>query len=322
MRTLPTTLYRGGLYDQTTASIVPKKPEHHAPLFCFCSSVEFVTKVRAIDQKLNVTAATLIKVLFDLDRWMQVAAERYPHGFPSPFSNDPTQWIFHGHPCGSVIWDTGKKWTAIAPGRTDDSVLHVSVARLLGYRWPAENDMKMELADEQRALVEKTKELYPYKDEDGITCIPSVRGERPASERLLQLLHATYGEDWHDGILTKLLAQSGSSSLDDWLREKFFEEHFKLFHDRPFIWHIWGGRKRDGFHALINYHKLAEGGGKGRRLLESLTYSYLGDWIARQQDGVKRGKGGAEDRLAAALELQKRLVAILEGESPFDVFVR
>ena len=90
----------------------------------------------------------------------------------------------------------------------------------------------------------------------------------------------------------------------------------------PFIWHIWDGRKRDGFHALVNYHKLAEGAGKGRRLLESLTYSYLGDWVFRQQDGVKRGEGGAEDRLAAALELQKRLVAILEGEPPFDLFVR
>ena len=137
-----------------------------------------------------------------------------------------------------------------------------------------------------------------------------------------KLLHAAYGDDWHDGILTKLLAESGSASLDDWLRDQFFEEHCKLFQHRPFIWHIWDGRKRDGFHALVNYHKLAEGDGKGRRLLESLTYSYLGDWISRQQDGVKRGDSGAEDRLAAALELQKRLVAILEGQPPFDLFVR
>ena len=37
---------------------------------------------------------------------------------------------------------------------------------------------------------------------------------------------------------------------------------------------------------------------------------------------MKRGEGGAEDRLAAALELQNRLEAILEGEPPFDIFVR
>ena len=57
-------------------------------------------------------------------------------------------------------------------------------------------------------------------------------------------------------------------------------------------------------------------------MLESLTYSYLGDWINRQKDGVKRGEDGAEGRLAAALELQNRLIALLQGEPPFDIFIR
>ena len=67
---------------------------------------------------------------------------------------------------------------------------------------------------------------------------------------------------------------------------------------------------------------MAAPNGEGRKLLENLTYSYLGDWIARQRDGVKRGEGGADDRLAAALELEKRLKAILDGEPPFDIFTR
>ena len=180
----------------------------------------------------------------------------------------------------------------------------------------------MDLAEEQLAWAEKARALSAFGDEDGIVCVSSGRGERPAGERVLGLLHAAYGDDWHDSILTKLLAGSGCESFDDWLRNRFFEEHCKIFQHRPFIWHIWDGRKRDGFHALVNYHKLAEGGGKGRRLLESLTYSYLGEWIFRQRDGVERGESGAEDRVGAALELQKRLVAILEGEPPFDLFVR
>jgi hypothetical protein len=61
---------------------------------------------------------------------------------------------------------------------------------------------------------------------------------------------------------------------------------------------------------------------KGRKLLESLTYSYLDEWITRQKDSVKRGEEGAKDRLAAALELQKRLEATFEGEPPVDIFVR
>jgi len=166
------------------------------------------------------------------------------------------------------------------------------------------------LSKRARALVKRCEELARFVDNDGIVCIPAVRGEEPAAERLGRLL---------DACGVKLEA---GFDLDDWLRNGFFEQHCKLFHDRPFVWHIWDGRKRDGFHALVNYHKLAEGGGKGRRLLESLTYAYLGDWITRQKDGVKRGEEGAEDRLAAAVELQKRLEAILAGEPPFDIFVR
>ena len=322
MGDLPCALFSGDKFDTNCAVIVPSKKELLSAIWCFCSSDSYRGAIRSIDTKMNVTNATLVKVPFDLDHWSKVASERYPNGLPEPYTNDPTQWIFHGHPCGSVVWDQGHKRTAHGPARTEGAVLQVATARLLAYRWPAENDPDMALAEEQRAWVKKATTLYPLEDEDGVVCIPSVRGERPASERLLEVLHAAYGDDWHDGILTKLLAESGSASLDEWLRNKFFDEHSKLFQHRPFIWHIWDGRKRDGFHALVNYHKLAEGGGKGRRLLESLTYSYLGDWIARQQDGVKRGEGGAEDRLAAALELQKRLVAILEGEPPFDVFVR
>ena len=251
-----------------------------------------------------------------------IAQEEYPNGLPSPYSDDPTQWIFHGHPCGSVAWDETEKRPIHGPLRTDPTVLQVAVARLLGYRWPAELDSGVELAEEQRDWVRRTEALREWKDEDGIVCIPSVRGEAPAGERLLGLLAAAFGDCWNDGVLAKLLASVASRSLDDWLRDRFFDEHCRLFHRRPFVWHIWDGRRRDGFHALVSYHKLAEGDGKGRRLLESLTYSYLGDWIARQRDGAQRGEEGAEDRLAAACELKKRLEAILGGEPPFDLFVR
>ena len=322
MRDLPATLYDGELFDISCVPIVPRPPEHLLPIWCFCSCPEYSEAVRRIDQKLNVTNATLAKVPFDLDHWTKVANERYPNGLPRPYSDDPTQWIFHGHPCGSVVWDEAEKRTTHGPLRTDTTVLQVAVARLLGYRWPAEQDASMELADEQHAWVRRCETLMDYADEDGIVCIPSVRGEPTAGDRLLQLLDASFGAAWNDGMRTKLLAEVVSPSIDDWLRNRFFNEHCKLFHHRPFVWHIWDGRKRDGFHALLNYHKLTESNSKGRQLLESLTYSYLGDWIGRQRAGVKRNEGGAEDRLAAALELQKRLIALLEGEPPFDIFIR
>ena len=321
MRRLEPFLYAGEVFDDNICPISPRDAGLNPALWSYVQSAQYHEDVRSIDQKLNVTAGTLTLVPFDLDHWTKAASERYPNGLPLPYSDDPTQWIFHGHPCGSVVWDQAGKWTAHGPLRTEPTVLQVAVARLLGYRWPAEQDAEMELACEQREWVQRCQELLSHADKDGIVCIPSVRAEPPAGDRLLTLLTAAFGDDWNDGVLGKLLAQAGTASLDDYLRNRFFEEHCKLFHHRPFVWHIHDGR-RDGFHALVSYHKLAEDGGRGRQLLESLTWSYLGDWITRQRDGVRRGEGGADDRLVAALELQKRLAAILEGEPPFDIFVR
>ena len=322
MRNLAVTAYSGEVFGKNGATVVPHDSSHLPAIWCFCSSPEYHKSVRRIDRTLKVTNATLVKVPFDLARWSQVAEQRYPNGLPKPYSDDPTQWIFHGHPCGSVVWDEREKRTAHGSVRTNSAVLQVAVARLLNYRWPAEQDANMELADEQRKWAMRSEQLLDWADEDGIVCIPSVRGEQAATERLLQLLAGSFGDAWNDGILTKPLIAAASPSLDDWLRNRFFEQHCKLFHQRPFIWHIWDGRKNDGFHALVNYHKLAESGGRGHQLIESLTYSYLGDWINRQQDGVKRGEGGAEERLVATMKLQKRLIAIIKGDPPFDIFIR
>jgi hypothetical protein len=212
---------------------------------------------------------------------------------PKPSSNYPTQWLFNGHPKGS------------------DQPLQVAVGRLLGYEWPRLTGSSF--PDCPALGLDGLEQLA---DDDGIACIPSVRGEEPAAERLEAMLAAA-------GLKpTKVRELAGGADLDEWIRSSFFEEHCKLFNHRPFVWHIWDGRKRDGFHALVNYHKLCEGKGKGRRLLESLTFAYLGEWISRQMDGVKRGEGGAEDRRDAAINLQNRLKLILEGEPPFDLFVR
>jgi very-short-patch-repair endonuclease/predicted GIY-YIG superfamily endonuclease len=338
---------------QNVAVLIPHNPTHLPAIWCFCSSPDYNEAVRRIDQKLNVTNATLVKVPFDLDHWTTVAEEKYPNGLPKPYTNDPTQWIFHGHPCGSVIWDKEKKWTAHGPLRTDNSVLHVAVARLLGYRWPAELDLSacgnaqagtsMELADEQREWVKRCEALASYADDDGIVCIPPVRGEASASDRLLNLLAAAYspspqplshgergssilpspsgrgagGEGWSNDTLAALLksVDHAGKTLETWLREKFFTQHCKLFQHRPFIWHIWDGL-RDGFAALVNYHQL------DAKLLETLIYTYLGDWISRQKQDIASGVDGAQERLAAAEALKKKLELILEGEAPYDIFVR
>ena len=56
------------------------------------------------------------------------------------------------------------------------------------------DDVAMELADEQREWVQRTEALLEWMDEDGIVCIPPVRGEPPARDRFLGLLAAAYGD--------------------------------------------------------------------------------------------------------------------------------
>ena len=205
MSGLPVSLYNGPMFDTNVSALPVNDPSHLPAIWCFCSSPEYHEAVRRIDQTIKVTNATLVKVPFDLDRWTRVAEERYPHGLPLPYTDDPTQWIFHGHPCGSVVWDEAAKRTTHGPLREDVSVLHVAVARLLGYRWPAERDEAMELAAEQREWVSRCAELHDLADADGIVCLPAVRGEMSADQRLLRLLSAAYGDAWSDATLPRLL---------------------------------------------------------------------------------------------------------------------
>ncbi|MGD9659784.1 MAG: N-6 DNA methylase [Porticoccaceae bacterium] len=315
MGDLSAAICNGSSWDRNGALIAPFNIQNLSALWSFITSVEFSKEVRKINQKVSVAEATFERVPFDQDHWTKVAEEQYPNGLPHPYTNDPTQWIYHGHPCGSVIWDEDSKWTAHGDLRVDDSVLQVAVARLLGYRWPAELDPEMELAAEQREWVNRCQALASFVDDDGIVCLPPVRGEKAADQRLEALLQAAYGNAWTTPLKNRLLDAVGSKSLNFWLRDKFFEQHCKLFQHRPFIWHIWDGLK-DGFSALVNYHKLDKAG------LERLIYTYLGDWIRTQQAGLANGEDGAQERLAAAEALKKQLEAILEGEKPYDIFVR
>ncbi len=293
MNTLPATIYTGAIFDGNVNVFYTKNDNILPALWTFCSSDEFIQAVRQIDQKLVVTNATLIKVPFDLAHWQKVAAEKYPQGLPKPFSSDPTQWLFNGHPKGST------------------QPLHVAVARLLGYRWPRQTGSSF---TDCPAL--GPDELESFADEDGIVCLPPLNREQPAAHRLRQILTAALGAfDEHALIAAAGLKGSKSKTLEDWLCAEFFEQHAKLFHNRPFIWHLWDSRP-DGFHALVNYHKL------DHAALQKLTYSYLGNWIQQQSDDAKADRPGAAERLGAARALQTKLAAILEGEAPLDIFVR
>jgi len=300
-------LHLGYKHYKTVGVVIPTDENLIAPLWEFCSSNEYARSVRQLDKSLKVAPKSLVKVPFKLERWQQAAVEKYPLGLPAPYSDDPTQWLFHGHPQPST------------------EPLQVAIARIVGYRWPAETDTAIELAAEARVWIARCDQLAEHTDDDGIVCLPSVRGEAPLHDRLLKLLIAAWESvqpgSWKPAVLDKLLADAdcAGKSLDVWLRDKFFEQHAKRFQHRPFIWHVWDGLK-DGFAALVNYHLL------DAKNLERLIHTYLGDWIRNQEAGVTNGTDGAPLRLAAAQALKQKLEAIQKGEFDgkvgYDIFVR
>ena len=297
MGALPSTLYSGERFDDTTTVLIPIAKVNLPALWCFVSSSSYHDAVRKFDTSIKVPAATLTKVSLHLPHWHSIAAERYPNGLPEPYSDDPTQWLFHGHPRHAK------------PG----TELHVALARLAGYRWPAETDAAMRLSPEAHARIAETAAL-PDADGDGLLPLVPAGGERALADRLRQYCAVAWGVDWTPDTEARLVNSASARdkapprqpTLDAWLRTHAARQHAKLFHDRPFLWWVTDGRA-DGFTCVAHYHRLT------RANLDRLAYTVLGDWIT---------KLGADPRAEAAQVLQARLGQIAEGEARLDIFVR
>ena len=286
MGELPAALYAGGAFADNCMVIAPDDREVLPALWCFAQSGSLAQAVRAFDLGLSVTPGSVLDAPFDRAHWQQVARERYPEGLPEAWSDDPTQWLFRGAVRGST------------------EPLQVAVARLLGFRWPDQ----------------EPGELDALADGDGIVCLPAVGGEAEAVDRLRAFLEAAYEDRWSPALLDELLAgvgaKPGVDGLRRWLRDGFFKDHCRVFANRPFIWQVWDGNPA-GFSALVNYHRL------DRNLLGRLTHDILGSWwMTKVRDEARSGLPGADGRVKAAEGLKSKLEAILEGEPPYDIFVR
>lgn len=301
MSSLPATIYLGDSFDSNVSAIVPNDAEHATAIWEFCSSPEYEKLVRQIEPSMKANNAVLVKIPFDLEKWKRIASEKTQSGDMDPYSADPPQWIFHGHPVKTV--------SALS--------LHVALARLIGYRWPAEVGGDMRLSEEARTCIAGAAELPP-SDSDGLLALPAVAAEKPLPDRLRAYLVAVFGSDWSDSLERRLIAEADEAfdkksardgSLEAWLRDRAFRQHCALFGQRPFLWHISDGLK-DGFSVFVHYHRFDQAN------LRKLTYTLLGDWLARakaENNDLRYEKGR---------ELQQKLEKILEGEKPYDIFVR
>ena len=275
----------------TVRQLIPEDPAHLPAIWCFCKSPEFHVcgpQNRPEDERYERhtdQGPLRPRTLAECRR------QEYPNGLPEPHSDDPTQWLFKGHPKGS----------------TDP--LQVAVARLLGYRWPDQEP------DEPRCLADK----------DGIVPIPGRAGRAArrgaaawrscgrALGRVSRMVRRgrPAGKPDH-----KLLTDAGCEVGHVARRlapRPVLRAALQAVPQPPVpLAHL--GRSQGRLLGLVNYHKL------DHKPLENLTYSYLGDWITAQSRS--RDKVGADLRLAAAQALQDKLKLILAGEPPYDIFVR
>ncbi len=301
MRSTPVSLYCGEFYDHNACVVVPHDQSNLSAFFCYLSDDSFNLEVRRIDKSLKPSNNTFLDVPFDVDAWRKVAQARYPNGLPGPYSDNPTQWLFHGHPAFSE----------------QGTELHVALARLAGYRWPAEIDATMRLSGLARDRIVLAAAL-PAADNDGLLPLHANGNDLSLADRMRNMLSSAYGVPLTlareqalvrsaDSLLDK--KESKDVTLEVWLADRAFRQHCILFHQRPFVWHVWDGMK-DGFSAFLHYHRL------DRATLDKLTYTVLGDWIRTAKDN------GQTARLERAERLQQMLAKIIEGEKPFDIFVR
>ena len=143
-------------------------------------------------------------------------------------------------------------------------------------------------------------------------------GEKSLADRLRAYLAVTFGTDWSDDMERRLVAEADEvldkktardGSLEAWVRDRAFRRHCALFGQRPFLWHISDGLK-DGFSVFVHYHRFDQAN------LRKPNHTLLGDWLARakaENNALCYEKGCG---------LQQMLAKVLEGEKPYDIFVR
>lgn len=299
MRTLPATLYGGTLFSNSTPVIVPKNEDHLPALWAFCCSSDFNSEVRRVNAKMSVDNGYLKHVRFDLAHWNSIAKRTDDELLPA--STSPTQWLFDG----SIV--------------SGQHPLQVATALLVGFSWPSQRGESPE-----GVAASRSPRFPELADADGIACLSALNREASAADRIQSILAAAHGESWSGEKMRSLLDAEDAGAglaLEEYLRDQFFSDHCALFEERPFVWQVWDGLK-GGFSCLVNYHRLVAPNGEGRRTLEKLIYTYLGDWIERQRAQQAKGEEGADARVVAADHLKRQLENILEGEPPYDLFAR
>ena len=258
-----------------------------------------------------------------------VSRQKNTRVVPETLSNDPTQWLFDGHPRGSADPNVDARQRTnprlvtphgVRPGMAEHP-LQVAVARLLGYRWPRQTGSSF--MDCPAVTEPDEVDRSGLIDADGIVPLPALTGKADAATRLRDLIRAVWGPDYSEGTVRELLAAEEAKATD--------LARGSRTSSSTAIAGCSTRRRSSGTSGTAcaaasprssTIIGSAKANGAGRRLLEKLRDSYLGEWIGAQRRALAAGEAGAEERLIAAEHLRGELTKIIEGDPPYDIFVR
>src|SRR5439155_25452577 len=130
--------------------VLTMEAQHLESVLAYTQSSLFPQALKKLDKRVAITTSTFTQVPFEvLESEVQRGQRSTPH------SDDPTQWLFNGHPRSALPAAAG---------------LQVAVARLLGYRWPRQTGSEF---PDCPAL--GPDGLEAFADEDGIVCLAALR---------------------------------------------------------------------------------------------------------------------------------------------------
>lgn len=248
-----------------------------------------------------------------------VAFGAFTKPFPNEYLLEQLSQQFEIHPV-SIYWllrQLKEEHGVACPPqrkRSSEDRLSVALLRILGYRWPMQDQHETERG---------APFLDPkFADADGIIPLTPGAGQRSVADRIREVLRDQFpGHDAEGEMCSPLGWKPGDEwgkqqpmSLERWFEREFFKHHVQQFKQRPIAWHFTS--PEGNFQAFVLYHRLS------RATLAKLRTVYAGATIERlradQEKAKSAGRADEFDRLQRRIddvdEFRQRIEKIERGD--------
>jgi len=196
--------------------------------------------------------------------------------------------------------------------RHTEDYLSVKLLRMLGHRWPMQDQYEEE---EGKPFIDPR-----WVDTEGIILLTPGTGKETFIELFRRFLDEEFGTEngpkveseakqilgWKQG---DEWGRQTPTTLERWFEREFFKRHVSQFKRRPIAWHLTSSR--GAFQAVVYYHKFDKNG------LTLLRARYVRETLdtLRQELGKAQAAGTDRQALAKVADLEAKIIEVQD----FDV---